>query len=511
LVGLDFPFSIFNRAGAAKRNSVPAGRVPMSEVIKPENLIELRSLARKPELQETIQALEGFGESDWQTRTQWCDYSSFTLNDQKKIDDLIKIVEGEADGDFQGDDNCWVPVHAWRILATNQVEKAIPALVDLIVNVDDEDDWAREDLPEVIAMFGAKAIHSIRNELLESTIHGGDLWGHIGLLTTLGSIAKNCPETKDAVSELLIQLLTDFELHRPTLNSFLVSELVDLGDPAALPLIQKVFEWKLLDESVIDWQFILGKFSDVTGLPEKIKFEKYDINDFHYSGDDRFQKLLKSLDSAFNIEELKSYLMASHLAIDMVQPSAIIEEVLTNLLDQKTEFETEGQALYFYREFFGLWNHLTEFQTKPFELPEIDVAHISDFDDRELWSVIIFRTGWVLASFLDGLREGDTSGDRLKDGDAAKFMQWIEEKIDELETLHELKNLDVSVAKKLVHEIRSDWNKNYLRFASACLEVRRKDIQGRKFLETHKDVGRNEPCPCGSGKKFKKCCLEKYH
>ncbi|MBO4548200.1 MAG: SEC-C domain-containing protein [Abditibacteriota bacterium] len=23
-------------------------------------------------------------------------------------------------------------------------------------------------------------------------------------------------------------------------------------------------------------------------------------------------------------------------------------------------------------------------------------------------------------------------------------------------------------------------------------------------------VGRNEPCPCGSGKKFKKCCLPKY-
>jgi hypothetical protein len=22
-------------------------------------------------------------------------------------------------------------------------------------------------------------------------------------------------------------------------------------------------------------------------------------------------------------------------------------------------------------------------------------------------------------------------------------------------------------------------------------------------------VGRNEPCPCGSGKKYKRCCLEK--
>ena len=29
-------------------------------------------------------------------------------------------------------------------------------------------------------------------------------------------------------------------------------------------------------------------------------------------------------------------------------------------------------------------------------------------------------------------------------------------------------------------------------------------------IETKKDkIGRNEPCPCGSGKKYKKCCLDK--
>jgi len=27
------------------------------------------------------------------------------------------------------------------------------------------------------------------------------------------------------------------------------------------------------------------------------------------------------------------------------------------------------------------------------------------------------------------------------------------------------------------------------------------------FLNPHRDVGRNDPCPCGSGKKYKKCCL----
>ncbi len=27
------------------------------------------------------------------------------------------------------------------------------------------------------------------------------------------------------------------------------------------------------------------------------------------------------------------------------------------------------------------------------------------------------------------------------------------------------------------------------------------------FLGTSKKVGRNDPCPCGSGKKYEKCCL----
>jgi SEC-C motif-containing protein len=29
----------------------------------------------------------------------------------------------------------------------------------------------------------------------------------------------------------------------------------------------------------------------------------------------------------------------------------------------------------------------------------------------------------------------------------------------------------------------------------------------QRFENPFKGVGRNDPCPCGSGKKFKKCCL----
>ncbi len=43
---------------------------------------------------------------------------------------------------------------------------------------------------------------------------------------------------------------------------------------------------------------------------------------------------------------------------------------------------------------------------------------------------------------------------------------------------------------------------------AAAKEERAKDPDGYK-LASDKEVGRNDPCPCGSGKKYKKCCANK--
>jgi hypothetical protein len=32
-------------------------------------------------------------------------------------------------------------------------------------------------------------------------------------------------------------------------------------------------------------------------------------------------------------------------------------------------------------------------------------------------------------------------------------------------------------------------------------------VKGETFKKNYTDVNRNDPCPCGSGKKFKKCCM----
>ncbi len=33
-------------------------------------------------------------------------------------------------------------------------------------------------------------------------------------------------------------------------------------------------------------------------------------------------------------------------------------------------------------------------------------------------------------------------------------------------------------------------------------------VRGETYRKQLADVGRNDPCPCGSGRKFKKCCIE---
>jgi hypothetical protein len=32
-------------------------------------------------------------------------------------------------------------------------------------------------------------------------------------------------------------------------------------------------------------------------------------------------------------------------------------------------------------------------------------------------------------------------------------------------------------------------------------------VKGESYKKQYTDVNRNDPCPCGSGKKFKKCCM----
>ena len=58
------------------------------------------------------------------------------------------------------------------------------------------------------------------------------------------------------------------------------------------------------------------------------------------------------------------------------------------------------------------------------------------------------------------------------------------------------------------HENEDDNNIDMEKLENAFKDLIKNDMKNMDVISTNK-IGRNDPCPCGSGKKYKKCCIEK--
>jgi len=87
----------------------------------------------------------------------------------------------------------------------------------------------------------------------------------------------------------------------------------------------------------------------------------------------------------------------------------------------------------------------------------------------------------------------------------------------ELESLTEDSDVELSIDFERLyfnmHEAAADWLYNLEEWAPILSEEDRKNIKKEfnrsKIVVKDKKIGRNEPCPCGSGKKYKQCCINK--
>ncbi|WP_432665858.1 SEC-C metal-binding domain-containing protein [Wukongibacter baidiensis] len=104
----------------------------------------------------------------------------------------------------------------------------------------------------------------------------------------------------------------------------------------------------------------------------------------------------------------------------------------------------------------------------------------------------------TFAGFLDGINTSLT------------------EELD-LDSLTEESNVKLSIDfEKLYYNMldaKADWLYNLSQWDNVLPIEKRKEIKKdynrSRIVVNDKKIGRNEPCPCGSGKKYKKCCLNK--
>jgi uncharacterized protein YecA (UPF0149 family) len=61
-----------------------------------------------------------------------------------------------------------------------------------------------------------------------------------------------------------------------------------------------------------------------------------------------------------------------------------------------------------------------------------------------------------------------------------------------------------------MHSAKADWLYNLPQWDDILEAEKRKEIAKKQRLSgtviKAREPGRNDPCPCGSGKKYKKCC-----
>lgn len=149
-----------------------------------------------------------------------------------------------------------------------------------------------------------------------------------------------------------------------------------------------------------------------------------------------------------------------------------------------------AQLQKFWTEYFlvekGIYEKLL---SNPDEIVKGTVKELAEKFDVELMSMV---------GFLDGIN------------DSLKIQNPIEEMDEDTEV-----NLgyDLETLYKNMVDAKADWLYELPQWNSIFSEEKRKEL----YLEQKKSgtvvkgpkIGRNDPCPCGSGKKYKYCCGRK--
>jgi hypothetical protein len=215
-------------------------------------------------LPSAVQKLAGLGDA-WK-EPKWLDYLSLGL-ESSHIPVLIGIVEARAqlwNESAGSSDALWMPVHAWRALAQLRATAAVPALLELLHEIDDEgNEIIQEDLPDVLALIGPGVLEKTGTYLFSTT---NPLWARISAAYALRNLASNNREMCPPVVALLEAVLESYLSNDRTLNGFLVAFLADLQAAASTPLVEQAYLANRVDES------ILGDFEDyqvAVGLLER--------------------------------------------------------------------------------------------------------------------------------------------------------------------------------------------------------------------------------------------------
>jgi uncharacterized protein len=184
----------------------------------------------------------------------------------------------------------------------------------------------------------------------------------------------------------------------------------------------------------------------------------------------------------------------------MVQPSAWMPGVFG---DEDAGYADLDEARAVIGVMMNAYNHTNAMISGDLRLTPAAVGLDSTSDDALLeWS----------AGFTRGYEHVDEEWDRALDGLDEEARDAFSAALVALSIWADrdayLQDVESADRKAFLEDLRRAIPSALARYATLGLELFRQALaRGRIPIRRAPEVGRNDPCPCGSGKKFKKCCL----
>jgi uncharacterized protein len=420
---------------------------------------------------EAVQRLIG---SEWDLSPQI--EEAIVAHGAAAIAPLLEMLESTED-DFSA-------VHAARLLGVLKAEAAIERLIEIVV-ASDWEDMLHDRAILALGEIGPAIVEPVLARL--QGIDGTDDDDEVRP-ALLGALAS-CGADDERVYQALVQ---GFERHAWRY----ACELAEYGDDRAIPVISKALDESrfgidredLRDHAVIDLcdsieelggELTSAQQQRVEQVREKLEAER--AAESSLTGDDaELADFLDSSEGSMSFAEAKGYLTAIVTGPTLTPPSVWLDVVL----GEEPDFDSQEHA----DRIFGLLIALNNKQSDALAAGE----QVSTDEDVEEWCA-----GYCEAVHMDAAWTADEdsliyvfpmsalSGEFSLVGNTDANGKVIEDPTPQLRAC--LARLD-----QTAHDGYQYW-----------LAKRRPSVP---VTRSSPKVGRNEPCPCGSGKKFKKCC-----
>ncbi len=444
-----------------------------------------------------IKLLMELGEAD--QSGNWPDYLQygFTEADASALLDLV------ADETFDQADResreVWAPLHAWRTLGQlGNAQAAIP----LVAQFDRlcEDDWALPELSTVMGMLGEPAMTPLA-ACLNNPHHKE--FARVMAVDGLAEIARHQPGCRERVIQCYRDYMLSPDESAPVLNGLLIGHLLDLDAKEAIADIRRFFARECVDISCAgdleEVEIEMGFRSErTTPKPDYAALHGLDPIDAleKPEPDDVFETLNFYLlryghdDSILDVSELDGFFAALACAPDTILPSRWMPAIWGGQ-DQSPAWSDKQEIDDFTHAVFALYNQVMQ------SMNEDDYAAL--FLEREVEGKTYTNVDEWCEGFLRGVNLWDTltAADTIVTEQSIRPIRLFatDAGFTRLETMSED---EIAAQQQLIEPAVRRLFRHFLE--------QRKHASSPYVRESRK-VGRNDPCPCGSGRKYKHCCL----